>query len=167
MRQIAAIWGCAALLVSCAPAASRLDGTRPVDTQARTIAWATVTARASRQAGFAGFDRTGDVLYIGYTDAPERRLAEITSRSDVQAFRAPRALLELDTALVTATKMIDALSVPYFGLAKDHRRGVIMATDVENALKSGPFFCDKLMPIPQHVAGTEITIIDNRACSKR
>lgn len=167
MKQIVAIWGCAVLLVSCAPAASRLKENRPVDTQTKAIAWAAVTARASRQAGYAGFDRTGDVLYIGYVDAPKRRLAEITSRPDVQAFQAPRTLAELDAALITATQMIAARSIPYVGLAKDHRRGAIVATDVENALKSGPFFCDQLTPIPQLVDGTKIVIIDDRTCSKR
>jgi hypothetical protein len=167
VKGVAVTLACAVLLASCAPVSTSAIAVSQTDTEARALAWAGITARAARQVGFAGTERTSDFLYIGYTNSPERRLAELTNRPDVRAFLAPRTLAELDAALTTATQMLVARAVPYVGLAKDYRRGAIVVTDVENTQKVGSFYCDQLVPLPQRVEGTTVAMIDDRVCSKR
>jgi hypothetical protein len=133
----------------------------------RASEWSAIVQLATEQAEFVGVDQTENTLFIGYIRTPEANLALLTNRSDVKAFSAPRSRADISAALVAAREMITALQVPFVGLSSEYRSGSIIVTDVENATKRGPYFCDQLVKIPNSIGTKSVALIDRRSCAAR
>jgi hypothetical protein len=148
--------------------ACTIPGSRSITSAPNNSDWNEIIARAASADSYGGYYVERGTLWLGFTEAPEMNLKQISEKPTVRAFLARHTDDQLKAALSNIMAYHPSSMERPIAAAINYKDSIIEISSVAPlAGEAGPLpRCSALQALPRRDAKTMVQVIDSRDCKR-